>query len=202
MVRRQIEQRGVTHSAVLSAMRTVARHCFVPFGLWGEAYEDHPLPIGFGQTISQPYIVARMTELLDPSPSHRVLEIGTGSGYQTAVLSRVVRTVYSVEIDPSLASEASRRLSALGVENAQIRQGDGYFGWTEQAPFDGILVTAAAREIPPPLVRQLKPGGRMVLPVGRQDGVQQLTVLTKDLKGSVSTRIVLPVRFVPLVGEH
>jgi len=198
MVRLQIQNRGVTHPAVLDAMRTVPRHCFVPATLQADAYRDHPLPIGQGQTISQPYIVAFMTELLNPDASHRILEIGTGSGYQTAVLARIANEVYSVEILPALALEAGDRLRRLGTRNVHIRHGDGNEGWAEHAPFDGILVTAAAEEIPPELIRQLKPGGRMVVPVGGARDVQRLTVLTKDLSGSVSTLQGLPVRFVPL----
>ncbi len=202
MVRRQILDRGILLPAVLYVMRTVPRHCFVPPALRDEAYDDHPLPIGQGQTISQPYIVALMTELLAPEPSHKVLEIGTGSGYQTAVLSGVVRQVFSVEIYASLAEKASSRLLALGCRNVKVKQGDGYYGWEEHAPFDAIIVTAASGKIPPPLIRQLKPGGRMCIPVGGVNQVQQLTLITKDASGSVSTRVVLPVRFVPLLGDR
>jgi len=201
MVRRQIQDRGVSHPAVLDAMRQVPRHCFVPADRRAEAYRDHPLPIGLRQTISQPYIVAYMTELLDPKASHRVLEIGTGSGYHAAVVSKVVKEVYTVEILAPLAREAESRLRSLNMDNVHVRVGDGNEGWPEHAPFDSILVTAAAEEIPPALIRQLKPGGRMVVPVGAVQDVQRLTVLTQDAEGSVSIREVLPVRFVPLRKE-
>jgi len=199
MVRTQIQSRGVRDSAVLEAMRTVPRHCFIPPVLHDRAYGDYPLPIGQGQTISQPYIVALMTELLSPKPSHRILEIGTGSGYQAAVLSGIVKQVYSVEIFPSLARKAAAKLQALGLDNVSIKHGDGNFGWEEHAPFDGILVTAAAAAVPPALIRQLKPGGRLIIPVGGVHEVQRLTVVTKDSSGKVDTREVLPVRFVPLL---
>ncbi len=200
MVSEQIEGRGIQDPSVLQAMRKVPRHCFVPRASRSQAYDDHPVPIGMGQTISQPYIVALMTELLEVKPSHRVLEVGTGSGYQSAVLSGLVREVFTVEIYPSLGEEAAGRLSSLGYGNVKVRRGDGYFGWSEHAPFDAIVVTAAASEIPPPLLRQLKPGGRMCIPVGGQYQVQQLMVVEKDLDGSFSTRGVIPVRFVPLLG--
>ena len=202
MVEKQVRARGVRNPRVLKAMSTVGRHCFVPEVFVGNAYEDHPLPIGKGQTISQPYIVALMTELLDLKASDRVLEIGTGSGYQAAVLATLVKEVYSIEIIPSLGEEAAARLKALGYGNVTTRIGDGYQGWVEKGPFDAIMVTAAAKEIPPPLVEQLKPGGRMCLPLGTSSLVQRLTMVEKDREGSVSTREVLPVRFVPLVGEH
>ena len=199
MVREQIEARGVKDARVLAAMGEVGRHCFVPKPFRDESYADHPLPIGKGQTVSQPYIVARMTELLRLRPTDRVLEIGTGSGYQSAVLAQVAGSVFSVEIHPSLAEGAALRLKELGFRNVQVRQGDGYNGWEANAPFDAIMVTAAASGIPPPLVRQLKPGGRMVIPVGGVYQVQQLTLVEKDEEGAVSTRALLPVRFVPLV---
>ena len=202
MVREQIQARGVKDGSVLRAMRGVARHCFVPHESRDEAYEDHPIPIGQGQTISQPYIVALMTELLRVKPSDRVLEIGTGSGYQAAVLSGLVKRVFTVEISAPLAEEAGARLKSLGYENIQVRRGDGYLGWKEHAPFDAIIVTAAPSEIPPPLLRQLKPGGRMCIPVGGRHQVQQLTLIEKKQDGSISKRVVLPVRFVPFVGGH
>jgi len=202
MVREQIQARGVKDPSVLRAMRGVARHCFVSSDFLEQAYKDHPIPIGMGQTISQPYIVALMTELLRVKPSDRVLEVGTGSGYQSAVLSGLVSRVYTVEIYPSLAEEAGVRLASLGYKNVKIRQGDGYFGWNEYAPFDAIIVTAASSEIPPPLLRQLKPGGRMCIPVGGRYQVQQLMFIEKRKDGSISTRGVLPVRFVPLLGSH
>jgi len=203
MVERQIRSRGVTSARVLAAMEQVPRHLFVPDAERGQAYEDHPLPIGGGQTISQPYIVALMTALLglpaQSSAPSRVLEIGTGSGYQAAVLSRVAAQVYSVEIVADLGARARDTLARLGYENVQVRIGDGYRGWPEAAPFDGILLTAAPRAVPPPLIAQLKPGGRMVLPIGGFD--QDLIVLTKEADGTVKEEKVLPVRFVPMTGE-
>jgi len=199
MVEQQIRSRGVTSPRVLAAMEQVPRHLFVPDGERGQAYEDHPLPIGGGQTISQPYIVALMTALLGLPPQSRVLEIGTGSGYQAAVLSRVADRVYSVEILPELGARARETLARLGYENVQVRIADGYRGWPEAAPFDGILLTAAPHAVPPPLIAQLKPGGRMVLPIGGFD--QDLIVLTKQPDGSVKEEKVIPVRFVPMTGE-
>ena len=199
MVDEQIKARGVSSPRVLLAMEQVPRHLFVPAGERGHAYEDHPLPIGGGQTISQPYIVALMTALLDLAPGSRVLEIGTGSGYQAAVLSRVAGEVYSVEIVPELGARARETLSRLGYGNVHVRVGDGYRGWAEAAPFDAILLTAAPHAAPPPLVAQLKPGGRMVLPVGGFD--QDLLVVTKNADGSTRQEKVLPVRFVPMTGE-
>jgi len=199
MVEQQIKSRGVTSPTVLAAMEEVPRHLFVPGSERGQAYEDHPLPIGGGQTISQPYIVALMTALLDLAPGSRVLEIGTGSGYQAAVLSRVAGQVYSIEIVPQLGARARETLARLGYDNVQVRVGDGYRGWPEAAPFDGILLTAAPQAVPPPLIAQLKPGGRMVVPIGGFD--QNLIVLTKNLDGTVKQEKVLPVRFVPMTGE-
>jgi protein-L-isoaspartate(D-aspartate) O-methyltransferase len=199
MVEQQIRSRGVTSPQVLAAMERVPRHLFVPDGERGQAYEDHPLPIGSGQTISQPYIVALMTALLGLPPQARVLEIGTGSGYQAAVLSRVAAQVYSVEIVAELGARARDTLARLGYENVQVRIGDGYRGWPEAAPFDGILLTAAPHAVPPPLIAQLKPGGRMVLPIGGFD--QDLIVLTRQPDGSVKEEKVIPVRFVPMTGE-
>ncbi|HXO28765.1 MAG TPA: protein-L-isoaspartate(D-aspartate) O-methyltransferase [Thermoanaerobaculia bacterium] len=199
MVEQQIRSRGVTSPQVLAAMAQVPRHLFVPEGERGHAYEDHPLPIGGGQTISQPYIVALMTALLGLPPQSRVLEIGTGSGYQAAVLSRLAAQVYSVEIVAELGARARETLSRLGYENVQVRIADGYRGWPEAAPFDGILLTAAPHAVPPPLIAQLKPGGRMVLPIGGFD--QDLIVLTKQPDGTVKEEKVLPVRFVPMTGE-
>jgi protein-L-isoaspartate(D-aspartate) O-methyltransferase len=165
------------------------------------AYTDRPLPIGEGQTISQPYIVALMTELLDLEPGDKVLEVGTGSGYQAAVASHLADSVFTIEILPGLAEQATRRLRELGYRDVVVKEGDGYYGWPEHAPFDGILVTAAAGHIPPPLIQQLEAGGRMVIPVGGQFQVQQLVLLEKRLDGSVTTRSLLPVSFVPLVGH-
>ena len=202
MVRDQIasDRRGadaIRDTAVLRAMLTVPRHEFVLPELIRQAYWDGPLPIGHGQTISQPYIVALMTELLEPKPGHRALEIGTGSGYQAAVLAQVVDSVYTLEIIEELARSAKARLARLGYESVTVRHGDGYFGWPEFAPFDVIIVTAAATHIPPPLVEQLAPGGRMVIPVGPPLRVQQLMFLEKRMDGSVVQRAVLPVAFVP-----
>ncbi|MFO7459369.1 MAG: protein-L-isoaspartate(D-aspartate) O-methyltransferase, partial [Desulfatiglandales bacterium] len=163
------------------------------------AYGDHPLPIGFGQTISQPYIVALMTAMLEISPEHRVLEVGTGSGYQAAILSALVEEVYTVEIIEPLGTQAADRLKGLGYENVHVKTGDGYFGWEEKAPFDRIIVTCAASLVPPPLLRQLKPGGKMCIPVGSRYTVQYLTMVEKSPEGSVTMRKTIPVRFVPLV---
>jgi protein-L-isoaspartate(D-aspartate) O-methyltransferase len=199
MVAEQIRSRGVTSPRVLAAMEEVPRHLFVPDSERDQAYEDHPLPIGGGQTISQPYIVGLMTALLDLRPGSRVLEIGTGSGYQAAVLSRVAGQVYSVEIVPALGAQARETLARLGYDNVHVRIGDGYRGWPEAAPFDGILLTAAPHAVPPPLLAQLKPGGRLVLPLGGFD--QELMLLTKGPDGAVKEEKVLPVRFVPMTGE-
>ncbi len=185
---------------VMAAMAEVPRHLFVPEGDRDQAYANGPLPIGWGQTISQPYIVALMTDLLACGPGDRVLEIGTGSGYQAAVLSRLVGQVYSLEIIPQLATAAAARLARLGYANVRVRQGDGHHGWPEQAPFDGILVTAAARAIPPALVAQLRPGARLVIPVGRPYAHQDLLLLEKGPDGALSLTEVLGVAFVPLTG--
>jgi len=192
----------VLSERVLEAMTAVPRHCFVPAAQRDWAYADMPLPIGRGQTISQPFIVALMTELLELEPDAVVLEIGTGSGYQTAVLARLARWVYSVERVPELAEAAAHRLQGLGYDNVTIRAGDGGQGWEEYAPFDGIIVTAAAADIPPALARQLKPGGRLVVPVGPPGYTQDLRLLRKDEQGVVRGRSVLPVVFVPLVRDR
>ena len=202
MVSRQIEARGIDDARVLTAMRTVPRHLFVLDQDRDQAYDDHPLPIGLGQTISQPYIVALMTLLAAPDPEDIVLEVGTGSGYQAAVLSPLVRTVYTVEILPQLGEQASTRFERLGYANVVSRIADGYYGWEEHAPFDAIVVTAAAEHIPPPLIRQLKPGGVMVIPVGNRFQVQTLMLVEKTKEGKTTSRSLLPVRFVPLVGKH
>ena len=199
MVEEQVRSRGVTDARVLAAMEAVPRHLFVPDGERARAYTDSPLPIGAGQTISQPYIVALMTSLLDVQPGDRVLEVGTGSGYQAAVLSRLARQVYSVEILEHLGNRARHTLSALGYNNVHVRVGDGYQGWPEEAPFDGIIVTAAPPRIPEPLLRQLKVGGKLVIPVG--EGYQDLEVLTKRADGGFDRTKVLPVRFVPMTGK-
>jgi protein-L-isoaspartate(D-aspartate) O-methyltransferase len=186
---------------VLQVMGRVPRHDFVPASRRSLAYADRPLPIGYGQTISQPFIVALMTDLLAPEPDHLVLEIGTGSGYQAAVLAPLVKRVCTLEIIEPLAIAAAGRLKALGNGNVEVRAGDGYYGWPECGPFDGIVVTAAATHVPPPLVRQLKPGGRLVIPVGQAFAVQQLVMVQKDADGQVTTRQLLPVRFVPLTRQ-
>jgi len=201
MVRRQIADRGVSDPSVLAAMRKVPRHLFVPRELRGEAYADHPLPIGEGQTISQPYIVGFMTEILRIKPTDRVLEVGTGSGYQAAVAARLAAEVYTVEIFESLAGRSRKTLDELGFRNVFPRQGDGYYGWPEKAPFDAIIVTCAGGHIPPPLLRQLKNGGRMIMPVGGPFMVQNLVFIEKGANGAVSERNVLPVAFVRLLGH-
>ena len=202
MVREQIAGRGIQDQAVLGALLTVPRHLFVSESHRDRAYGDHPLPIGHGQTISQPYIVAFMTELLELEPRDKVLEIGTGSGYQAAVASMLVDSVFTIEIIPDLAASAEARLRQLGYRDVLVQNADGYYGWEEHAPFDAIFVTAAAGHIPPPLVQQLAPGGRMAIPVGGPFQVQNLVLVEKAADGSVTTRSVLPVQFVPLTGEH
>jgi protein-L-isoaspartate(D-aspartate) O-methyltransferase len=184
---------------VMEAMATVPRHEFVPDGEKPYAYANRPLPIGYGQTISQPYIVALMTDLLALNKDSRVLEIGTGSAYQAAVLAALAERVYTVEIIEPLGHAARRRLARLGYHNIESRIADGYYGWPDHAPFDGIMVTAAASHVPPPLIRQLAPGGRMVIPVGDRFFTQQLILIEKHHDGSLTTTLVLPVRFVPLV---
>ena len=198
MVEYQIESRGVRDQRVLKAMREVPRHLFVPEDLQDQAYNDEPLPIGSGQTISQPYIVAYMTEQLQLQGKERVLEIGTGSGYQAAILAELVDTVYTIEIVPELSRQAQQVLKKAGYTNIQFMIGNGYYGWPENAPFDAIIVTAAPEEIPEPLLQQLKPGGRMIIPVG--DFYQELYLLRKEEAGLKKERK-LPVRFVPLQGE-
>jgi len=196
MVRDQIEARGIKNQEVLAVMRIVPRELFVPESVRPQAYDDQALPIGFGQTISQPSVVGLMTELLDAKKNHRVLEIGTGSGYQAAILSRLVREVYSIEIVPELARSAAETLRSLGFRNVTVREGDGYRGWPEKAPFDRIILTAAPPEIPQVLLEELKGGGTLVAPVGV--GVQNLVVVQKSADGKTITRSVLPVRFVPM----
>jgi protein-L-isoaspartate(D-aspartate) O-methyltransferase len=187
---------------VYDALRAVPRERFVPEDLEAYAYDNRPLPIGHGQTISQPFIVALMTDLLAPRPGDIMLEVGAGSGYQAAVLSRLVTRVYSMDIVGPLAEEAGHRLAALGYDNVQVRRSDGYYGWVEHAPFDGIIVTAATPTVPMPLVEQLKNGGRLVLPIGPAFGHQVLMVVTKTESGEIETREVLAVAFVPLTGDH
>ena len=187
---------------VLEVMGRVQRHLFVPAGQQRYGYENRPLPIGHGQTISQPYIVALMTDLLRPEPGHVVLEIGTGSGYQAAVLAELTGKVYTMEIIEPLGIQAKKKFAQLGYRNVEVEVADGYYGWPSQAPFDGIMVTAAASHVPVPLVQQLKPGGRMVIPVGTSFLTQQLMLIEKRPDGSVVSRQMLPVRFVPLTGRH
>jgi protein-L-isoaspartate(D-aspartate) O-methyltransferase len=201
MVAQQIEGRGVSDRDVLQAMRTVPRHAFVLKQDSRRAYRDHPLPIGLGQTISQPYIVAYMTEALKLGPNSKVLEIGTGSGYQAAVCAEIADEVFTIEILEKLAESAKKRLAELGYRNVYAKAGDGYFGWPENGPFDAIIITAAAGMIPPPLIEQLKPGGRMILPLGSPYGVQTLVLVTKNAEGRVNTRRLIAVRFVPMIGK-
>ncbi len=200
MVRTQIEKRGVKDTAVLNAMRRVPRHLFVPAASRNRAYEDRPLPIGYGQTISQPYIVAYMTEVIKPQKHFRVLEIGAGSGYQAAVCAEIVSQVYTVEIIEELGKSAARRLQDLNYKNVKVKIDDGYFGWKEYAPYDAIIVTAAAEYIPPPLIEQLREGGRMVIPVGSPFMTQMLTLVEKK-DGKTKTRSLLPVAFVPFTRK-
>ncbi len=187
---------------VMASLASVPRHEFVPPDLQLSAYENRPLPIGYGQTISQPYIVALMTDLLNPKSGDVMLEVGTGSGYQAAVLAKLIKQVYTIEIIPPLAKRATERLKRLRYDNVVTRVGDGYYGWEAHAPFDGIIVTAAATQIPPPLIKQLKPGGRMVIPVGSRFLTQELLLIEKTPTGDIKTRQILPVRFVPLTGGH
>ncbi|MDZ7759243.1 MAG: protein-L-isoaspartate(D-aspartate) O-methyltransferase [Desulfovermiculus sp.] len=206
MVENQIVPRGLDvpesiAQRVFDAMRHVPRHLFVPDQYQSAAYADRPLPIGSGQTISQPYIVALMTARLNIQPGDKVLEIGTGSGYQAAVLSEITPHVFSVEILEPLAEKARKRLSELGYEVITVRTGDGYYGFEEHVPFDGIIVTCAAGHIPPPLLKQLKKGGTMVVPIGGAFEVQRLTLVTKDEHGEIHTKALMPVRFVPMTGQ-
>jgi protein-L-isoaspartate(D-aspartate) O-methyltransferase len=197
----QIEARGVTDPNTLTAMRVVPRHAFVRQTEERYAYADQPLPIGYEQTISQPYIVAFMTEALKLKPNSKVLEIGTGSGYQAAVCAEICREVYTIEIVKELAQTAEKHLKELGYPNVFVKAGDGYFGWPERAPFDAIIGTAAAGRIPQPLIDQLKPGGRMILPYGSPETFQYLVLVTKDREGKLQKSSVMPVRFVPMTGE-
>ena len=196
MVKTQLEARGIQDSAILTAMRKVPRHKFVPANQAAYAYEDRPLPIGYGQTISQPFIVAYMTEMVKPQAGQTVLEIGTGSGYQAAVLAEIVKQVYTIEIIEPLGKEAALRLKNLNYKNIEVKIGDGYAGWEAHAPFDAIIVTAAAPYIPAPLKNQLKNGGRMIIPVGASDEEQQLMLIEKN-GNKYKTRSMMPVRFVP-----
>lgn len=196
MVRTQIEWRGVSDEATLYAMRKVKRHLFVPANLIDNAYDDRPLPIGYGQTISQPYIVAYMTELVKPNKKSKILEIGTGSGYQAAVFAEIIGSVYTIEIIPELCLSAEKRLTKLGYKNIYTKNADGYYGWKEHAPFDAIIVTAAAEYIPPPLIEQLKDGGRMVIPIGSPFQTQMLMLVEKK-NNKLTTKTLMPVMFVP-----
>ncbi len=200
MVEQDIKDRGVKDPVVLDVMAKVPRHLFVDPSYWNRAYGDHPLPIGEGQTISQPYVVALMTEALRLRPSDRVLEIGTGSGYQAAVLAGIVKEVYTIEIRKALADKAGKTLADLGYRNVKVKYADGYFGWEEHAPFDAIIITAAANHIPPPLIKQLKEGGRLVVPLGSTIYFQTLTLATKR-NGQLDVEQVCPVAFVPMTGE-
>lgn len=201
MVKEQIAYRGVKDKRVLEAMETVPRHLFVPKEYRPYSYNDQPLQIGFGQTISQPYVVAFMTELLALDKEDVVLEVGTGSGYQAAVLSRLVKQVYTIEIVDALAKEAAKQLETVGYSNVEVKVGDGYQGWPEYAPFDAIIVTASVEHIPQPLIDQLKPGGRMVIPVGSVYAVQDLMLITKDTSSKITKKSLVPVRFVPLTRK-
>jgi protein-L-isoaspartate(D-aspartate) O-methyltransferase len=199
MVEQQIAARGVSDPATLEAMRTVPRHEFLPLRLREEAYMDYPLPIGHGQTISQPFIVAFMTEAIRPQPGEKILEIGAGSGYQAAILAQMGADVYTIEIVEPLAEMARQTLERLGYKTARVKYGDGFHGWPEHAPFDAIVVTCAPDKIPPALVEQLKDGGRMIIPVG--GGMNQELVLLRKKGGEIEKQSVLPVRFVPMTGE-
>jgi len=200
MVREQLISRGINDKRVLDAMSHIPRHLFVDRSLWSRAYGDYPLPIGEGQTISQPYVVALMTQALGLKPSDRVLEVGTGSGYQAAVLAEIVREVYTIEIRRSLKEKAETLLNRLGYKNIKVKHADGYFGWQEYAPFDAIIITASANHIPPPLIKQLKDGGRLIIPLGSTFYYQTLTLVTK--KGEdLEIKQMGGVTFVPMMGE-
>lgn len=201
MIKKQLLARDISDPATLKAMRDVPRHEFVPINMQAYAYADHPLSIGMGQTISQPYIVAYMTQILKLKNHHRVLEVGTGSGYQAAILGQIVDSVYTVEIVEALAFTAKNRLSALGYNNIEVKSGDGYLGWPNKGPFDAIIVTAGAEEVPQPLLKQLKEGGRMIIPVGPHNGVRQLLLITNK-SGKIKTKAVMAVRFVPLTRKN
>lgn len=199
MVADQLVRRDIVNQRVIAAMQQIPRHKFVPERIQDRAYTDSPLPIGKGQTISQPYIVALMTQLVDPQPRHKALDVGTGSGYQAAVLAGLTKNVYSIEIVESLANEARDRLQELGYSNITVRHGDGYHGWKSEAPFDVIIVAAAPSHIPQALIDQLAPGGKMVIPVG--DYYQELMLVEKDENGKITKREIIPVAFVPMTGD-
>jgi protein-L-isoaspartate(D-aspartate) O-methyltransferase len=201
MVDKDIKDRGIKNKKVLEVMGKIPRHLFVNEDLKSRAYADYPLPIGEGQTISQPYVVALMTEALRLKLTDRVLEIGTGSGYQAAVLSEIVKEVYTIEIRKILADMASKRLKDLGYSNVKVKYADGYFGWEEYAPFDAIIITAAANHIPPPLIKQLKEGGRLIVPLGSTVYYQTLTLVTKKKKEELDVEQLGSVAFVPMIGE-
>lgn len=201
MVNKQLLARGINHQATIDAMKKVPRHLFVPQSQIANAYRDSPLPIGYGQTISQPFIVAYMTEIVEPESGYTVLEIGTGSGYQAAILAEIVDSVFTIEIIPELAKTSGMLFSELGYDNIRVKAADGYYGWKEAGPFDAIVVTAAADHIPPPLIDQLKEGGKMIIPVGTPFFVQQL-MLVKKKKGKVTTENLMPVRFVPFTRSE
>ena len=201
MVTDQIEYRGINHEQTLNAMKLVPRHLFVPEEMEEYAYEDRPLSIGYGQTISQPYIVAYMTSIIDPKPKFKILEIGTGSGYQAAVLSEIVDSVFTIEIVPELCQSASTLLSDHEYDNIMVKCGDGFFGWPEHGPYDAIVVTAAAEFIPPPLIEQLKEGGKMIIPVGSPFMVQSLILVNKK-KDKITTKNLMAVRFVPFTRKE
>ena len=200
MVTRQIKNRGVSDSATLKALTKVKRHLFVPEDYRDKAYNDGPLPIGYGQTISQPYIVGFMTEVIEPKPYFKILEVGTGSGYQAAVLAEIVEKVFTIEIIKELGGTAAKRLKNLGYDNVKVKIDDGYYGWEEEGPFDAIIVTAASEFIPPPLIQQLKEGGKMIIPVGSPFFVQTLMLVEKK-KGKTTTKSLFPVRFVPFTRK-
>jgi protein-L-isoaspartate(D-aspartate) O-methyltransferase len=200
MVENDIKRRGIKDKKVIEAMGKIPRHLFVDENLRNRAYADYPLPIGEGQTISQPYVVALMTEALRLKPADKVLEIGTGSGYQAAVLSEIVKEVYTIEIRKSLVDTAAKRLKDLGYRNVKVKYADGYFGWEEYSPFDAIIITASANHIPPPLIKQLKEGGKLILPLGSTVYYQTLTLVTKK-KGDLDVEQIAPVAFVPMTGE-
>lgn len=200
MVRQQIEKEGIRSPTVLAAMRSVQRHLFIPESMRSYAYSDRPVPIGYGQTISQPYIVAYMTQVIDPRPGFKVLEIGTGSGYQAAILAGITKAVYTVEIVQPLGQSATERLQQLGYKNVTVKIDDGYHGWKEYAPFDAIIVTAATEYIPPPLLEQLKENGKMIIPVGSPFQTQWLMLVTKK-DGKAITKRLLPVSFVPFTRK-
>ena len=196
MVKDQIENRGIKNQLTLDAMRKVQRHKFVPSNMIDRAYDDGPLPIGYGQTISQPYIIAYMTAVIDPKPGQKVLEIGTGSGYQAAVLAEIVDSVFTIEIITELSNSSQKKLKELGYKNVFCKNADGYYGWEKYAPFDAIVVTAAAEHIPPPLIKQLKDGGKMIIPVG-SPFLNQTLILVERNGEEITTTSLLPVRFVP-----